>query len=46
MKKTFCDSKSFKASKVFQGLSVTQGLSPSLSRLTTNRLKGFFAKHI
>ena len=38
----FCDSRSFKASEVFRGLSVTQGLSPCLSRLTTNRLKGFF----
>ena len=42
----FCDSRSFKVSEVFRGLSVTQGLSPSLSRLTTNRLKGFFSKHI
>ena len=32
--------------KVFQGLSVTQRLSPSRSRLTSNRLKGFFTKHI
>ena len=42
----FCYSRSFKASKVFQGLSVTQRLSPSLSRITANRLKGFFKKHI
>ena len=32
--------------KVFQGFSLNQGLSPSLSRLNTNRLKGFFAKYL